>query len=259
MIELRPLLYQIQQRKPDVLDLAGMVALQSAAREVLQRTNCWRIDVDGTLTAGAASTAITAPNQTVNSETQTVEVLQIIRLEIVKDTTVASLPALPNALYPAGKVVYDLTTHASYCSSGTAWVARDTVWYPMRERSAQVMDAMPYHPSQTGMPTKYMERHGTAFFDLLPDYAYAFKARVSMSPLDHFESVELMHTPEAELMLVEGAMAQLWEYGEKANPKMADRAREKFLMKLQNYGADVLATNGQAILPPSALTPRRWR
>ena len=257
MIELRPLVYQIQNRKPGVEDMAAMIALQSAAREVFQRTSCWRTDLTSTMVAGTSSLTLAPPSVTVGDETQTTEILRIIRMEYINGNVVNTLPTLPSTTYTAGTTVFDLATKASYSvSSSNTWVEKATVWVPIRERSAQVTDTLHYHATQSGPPTKYTERYGTANFDLIPDYTYAVQARVALSPLDHFEVVDLPH--ERELMLVEGAMAQLWEFGE-AKPQMADRARGKFLMQLQNFGADVLATNGQALMPTSALVPRRWR
>jgi hypothetical protein len=141
----------------------------------------------------------------------------------------------------------------------------NSVWYALRLNSTLTVENNQNSVDQSGvympyaLPRKYSELDGLVTFDAAPDQAYPYKARVAVWPTEgsYFESVPIPE--DFKMMLVEGAMAILWEFGDTRDPRLADRAGMAYENHLRNFGAHVWTTGGEAKFTKVSLSPYRRR
>ena len=228
-LSLRNLLFQVQPFRTDLTEMVCLSALQETARDVLRRAMAWEVDVTGTLSTSAATQTFTvAP----------------ITLTMDDGSTVGPIPVRPLAIRRL-EIALPSTTNYRGLSKMT----------PYRER------IMRSSVSRTGMPSEFIDDHGKALLDTIPNVAYPYKARVCIVPSDHFEAVDL--PDEYRQMLASGALASLLLMpGDKRDPEGSRAYRLDFNARLAEFMADETFASGPGTLPATRLGQpihRNWR
>jgi hypothetical protein len=228
-ISLRPLLYNVQGYRPDLVEMMVMDAIQETASDVLRRSYAWDALASGTLSTSSNTQTLSVSPVSLTlddgSVTPTIAVkpIRIKRFELSLDngTSYLSLSIQPN--------IFD------------------------DKRTSEV--------TVTGVPGLCYDQHGKAVLNAIPAATYTYRAKVAVTPTDWFEFIDL--PSEYKTMITSGAIAKvLASPGEAMDLNKAQAFEADFRARFREFLSDHMALDGMVRLPaflPGAHTPKYAR
>ena len=216
-------LYQVLQRN-ELLEDQARLCFVTAIRRICLETLIWRVSATGTLSSGESTFSTTSNSdktltQTVHPSDSVATVLRPVRV----------------------------TTFA---------LQYDGIYRDLTPTSFESLGRYSKEDKFSGRPSFFADAHGeTVLFDRKANADFAVKYDVAVVPAGPY--LDWVPLP-VEMMscAIEGALAESWMMGAKANPQMSELHRKRFLIELQAATAAATLTTGEILSPVHPTTPR---